>query len=455
MIKPYFETENGILYQGNALDILKDMDPESIDCVMTSPPYWALRDYGIEPIIWDGDGGCLHIWENDNYVRNTDKTAGIKQKTNKGSVGRDEPVKSAFCGKCGAWKGSLGLEPTFQLYIQHLIQIFDEIKRILKKTGTCWVNIGDTYGGSAGGYHSHKSELGASKQQIKRKNSGFEKSLLQIPERFSIAMTDRGWIKRNSIIWFKSNCMPSSANDRFTVDFEYLYFFTKSPQYWFEQQFKSYTAPLNRWGGPVLKKETEKHNKYLETQNIGASSALRTDRPMRPNEQGRNKRCVWKISTQSFPEAHFAVYPEQLCYTPIKAGCPEYICKKCRKPREKVYDRETTFHSGSGKSGNIPEGKWKGGEQEISGDYDIRMGPHVKMIEKGYTDCGCGQGFKPGIVLDPFAGAGTTLLIAEKLRRKYIGIEISKEYCDIAVERIKKETAQYKMDLTYEGGGEQ
>ncbi|GAI24609.1 unnamed protein product, partial [marine sediment metagenome] len=140
------------------------------------------------------------------------------------------------CIKCNAWRGSLGLEPTFELYIKHLCDIFDEVKRVLRKDGTCWVNLGDSYGGSGNrsGHTLETSNLnrltigyGATEGNQKA-TKGYEKSLLDIPYRFSIEMINRGWAKRNTIIWWKPNCMPSSANDRFTVDFEYLFFFTKN-----------------------------------------------------------------------------------------------------------------------------------------------------------------------------------------------------------------------------------
>jgi len=226
-VKPYFETEGGILYRGNALEVLKDMESESIDCVICSPPYWALRDYGIEPVIWDGDEDCEHEWgtkikqKGHQHFRDfTWETGG--QPKEKESVEVQEIDKGNFCTKCGAWQGSLGLESTFQLYIQHLIQIFDEIKRVLKKTGTCWVNIGDSYSGT----HVEYSEIHPRWQhgEVLTKEMGRLckelplKCLCQIPERFSIAMTDRGWIKRNTIIWFKSYLISRKYSNLFVIN---------------------------------------------------------------------------------------------------------------------------------------------------------------------------------------------------------------------------------------------
>lgn len=532
-MKPYFETERGILYQGNALDILKDMESESVDCIMCSPPYWSLRDYGIEPVIWDEDGNCEHEWGiSDNVIElERKKNYGdwdrpsrkeyskvgakfkcivcgkeFKGKLNQkfcstkclNTLSNDERTNSIsnhqYCLKCGAWKGSLGLEPTFQLYIQHLIQIFDEIKRVLKKTGTCWVNIGDTYASSPAGNKEIKyngdgvygrlmkrhTQGGVAEVTSKPKDYGDlqNKSLVGIPERFSIAMTDRGWIKRNTVIWHKPNCMPSSADDRFTVDHEYLYFFVKNNQtiYWTNNKTGKIvgTQPLGTKGKEhsdwdwFIDSEGEKkkksnwtgHDYWFEQQfdrHIWASRDKRSQEPTEPKsgkimtgqyainkvrygQQGRNKRCVWKIPTQPFPEAHFAVYPEKLCVTPIKAGCPEYICKKCGKAREKIYEEDKQYQSQ-----NVG-GKSQYGDLRTGKRYKDRYNVRRNMID--YTDCGCNASFEPGVVLDPFAGAGNTLLVAEKFKRKWIGCEISKDYCTMIAERMIRQTAQYELELT-------
>ena len=249
----------------------------------------------------------------------------------------------------------LGLESTFQEYITKLCDIFDEVKRVLKKKGTCWVNIGDTYGNSNqagtktfGNPEFNKNRPSREATKTPKKNiKGYDKCLLQIPSRFAIEMTNRDWILRNELIWHKPNCMPSSAKDRFTVDFEKIFFFVKNRKYWFETQYENLGSICSRKRKSAFRQQDE-NNEDLITTN------------------GRNKRCVWKITTKPFKEAHFATYPEDLIETPIKAGCPE-----------------------------------------------------------------------KGIVLDPFMGAGTTGLVAKKLGRNYMGIELNSEYIKIAEERIK------------------
>lgn len=236
--------ETNKIIQGNTLDVLKTMPSESINCVMTSPPYWALRDYGIDvEAIWDGDVNCQHDFE--SYKQRQHAGRGDNQGFMDYIKKQDVPDKiieiSGFCSKCGAWKGQLGLEPTFDLYIKHLCDIFDEIKRVLRKDGTCWVNIGDTYSatrwtGEGKGQPMNNFKDGHRDINPKKDSRLEDKNLCLVPFRFAIEMQNRGWILRNTIIWYKRNCMPSSVDDRFTVDFEYVFFFVKNKKYFFEQQ---------------------------------------------------------------------------------------------------------------------------------------------------------------------------------------------------------------------------
>jgi DNA modification methylase len=270
---------HGMMLQGDALTILRTLPAESVHMVITSPPYWNLRDYHVA--------------------------------------------------------GQLGLEQSYDEYIAKLCNVFDEVKRVLRSDGTCWVNLADSYSGSNGRYPSPL--------QTKARRFGYiipptprsdipRKSLCLIPFRFALEMVRRGWILRNTIIWHKPNVVPESVKDRFTVDFEYLFFFAKSPHYYFQQQFEPSTQPLTRRDRPAV----------------------------------RNKRCVWVIPTKGFPGNHFAAYPETLLETPIEAGCPA-----------------------------------------------------------------------GGIVLDPFLGSGTTALAAQRLGRRWCGIELNPEYVQMAAGRLR------------------
>ncbi len=207
-----------------------------MDLVVTSPPYWNLRDYGVD--------------------------------------------------------GQIGLEKDSTEYIEKLCMVFDEVWKVLKDTGCIFVNLGDSYLPN--------------------------KSLAQIPSLFSIEMCKRGWILRNEIIWHKPNAMPSSAKDRFTVDYEKIFFFTKKPKdYFFKQYLDPYTTPLERWGGGTLEP-----NEGASTWEEGTGQKSYRKRNFRPNPEGRNKRTVWSINTKSTMNKHYATYPEQLVEFPIEVGCP-------------------------------------------------------------------------------------------------------------------------------------
>lgn len=177
-------------------------------------------------------------------------------------------------------------------YINHLCDVFDEVKRVLKDDGTCWVNIGDSYN---------------------------NKSLTLIPFRFAIEMQNRGWTVRNVIIWQKPNATPQSVKDRFTADFEYLFFFSKNKKYYFEQQLepiKQSTYNRCKTGCGI--------NKGANYQGLNKENFERIQRRILDGTiSGRNKRTVWQIATHAYHGAHFAVFPSALIETPIKAGCPD------------------------------------------------------------------------------------------------------------------------------------
>ncbi|MGD1074236.1 MAG: site-specific DNA-methyltransferase [Bryobacteraceae bacterium] len=244
---------------GDAPNVLRQIPRQSIHTCVTSPPYWLVRDYEVD--------------------------------------------------------GQIGLEPTPQGYIDHLIQVFNEVRRTLRNDGTCWVVLGDTYFGSGKGAGSH----GPRKEtfQFFRKPTeigGTVKSLALIPERFAIAMTDRGWILRNVIIWHKPNAIPTSVKDRFTVDYEFLFFFVKERKYYFERQLEKSRYP----GGKHVHKRPGSKGELIN-RTVNPTYLARNV----VTGEFRNKRCVWKIPTGRCMDAHFAVYPEELIETPIRAGCPE------------------------------------------------------------------------------------------------------------------------------------
>lgn len=376
---------------GNALKVLKRFPAESINCCISSPPYWALRDYG-----WD----TCTLWGSlDDFCMPKSKKKRDRwwimirwRASLKGGI---------FSPNKKAWIGALGLEPTIELYLEHLLAVYDQVKRVLRKDGTCWVNLGDSYAGS-GGEHKpwHKSDSGFqhksgfSKYALENEFSKAKtdlptKSLCLIPYRFAIAMIKRGWILRNIINWVKPNPMPSSAKDRFTVDFEPVFFFVKNKSYFFEPQYE-----------PVLE-TTLQRDKYTRILAQDGPQAIRHNHETPSNPLGRNKRTTWTIPTQAEPAAHFATFPDKLVEPMIKAGCPRYVCSKCETPRKKMYELTEEYKKLLG------DGGWRKGAgadlvEGMSKTPNKKASCYIEQTFKGYSKCSCNADFEPGIVLDPF-----------------------------------------------------
>lgn len=305
---------------------LKEIPDESVDCVVTSPPYWGLRDYKTEPLIWDGIDGCEHEWGSEMFKISQprpDFSHNVRlmtRGTQKSSQATEMKASyGMFCQKCGAWRGQLGLEPDPNLYIKHLCDIFDEVKRVLKKSGTCWVVIGDTYSsGTKGSGGTGKQGINGCDCQhfdtLKVNQDCPDKCLVQIPSRFGLEMVNRGWILRNEIIWHKPNCMPSSVKDRFTIDFEKVFFFVKSKKYYFKQQLEPMKEESALRYKYAFGGEKNTHIKETDNPTYVVGDRIPTNL--------RNKRAIWTISTRPYSGSHFAVFPLDLIAPMIDSGCP-------------------------------------------------------------------------------------------------------------------------------------
>ena len=306
------------------------MPDESIDCVVTSPPYWGLRDYGTAE--WEGgDENCSH---------NPQKSDGGEREDRTLPLGRGGVYKSVC--KCGAIRkdSQLGLEETPEEFVANLVKVFSEVKRVLKKEGSVWLNLGDSYAMSSmrGKNSEFKGAINQSKQGIvgidKKIPIGLKpKDLVGIPWRVAFALQADGWYLRQDIIWHKPNPMPESVQDRCTKAHEYIFLLTKSPKYFYDAGAIKEKAVGGRWGG----NKPMNINNSKDKKNI--HNGLTRERDMK--FEMRNKRSVWKIATKPYKEAHFATYPIELPTYCIKAGCPEKVCKKCKKPVIKESYRET------------------------------------------------------------------------------------------------------------------
>lgn len=298
----------------------------SVQCCVTSPPYWSLRDYGLEPSIFGGDPECEHVWGDE--LPHNKGTGGHNPKQDSNNIGSwqgDETTQGSFCRLCNAWRGCLGLEPTPELYVEHMVEVVREVRRVLRDDGTCWLNLGDSYAGSGKGRMGDGTIVGGVKQQTNwgsvhgdmptyyAGNGLKPKDLVGIPWRVAFALQADGWWLRSDIIWHKPNPMPESVTDRPTKSHEYLFLLTKSKRYFYDAEA---IKEQNKWPD---------HNRF-GNKNAAArmvkelTGNMKSDAPEFTSRTGRNKRTVWTIPTRPYSGAHFATYPPALVEPCILAG---------------------------------------------------------------------------------------------------------------------------------------
>ena len=361
------------ILEGNVLETLKDLPACSVQCVVTSPPYYGLRDYGTAE--WKGgDPNCDHVDDDKVAERNRQKKSMIavgekidgstRTRVHDEAIGKDWQYRDA-CKKCGAIRidSQIGLEPTPEAYVEKLVQVFREVRRVLKDDGTLWLNLGDSYAGSGKGANPdgtpHPSTLlgkqgtnkgtvtGINKPQ-KAHDIGLKpKDLIGIPWMVAFALRADGWYLRSDIIWAKPNPMPESVRDRPTKSHEYIFLLTKSQDYFYD--YEAVLEPANYDGrkDTVMKGSKKyKDGSYLANGNANSLSVKGRERwrfknlqedGQQPNSiherraEGlkdevyavRNKRDVWTVNTKSYSGAHFATFPTELIEPCILAGTKE------------------------------------------------------------------------------------------------------------------------------------
>jgi DNA modification methylase len=399
-----FYQDNSIkVYNKSSLDMSETPD-DTIQCCVTSPPYWGLRKYaGEQDLIWDNHNGCEHDFTTTTTTISNNNGTGKSTLQGRGDKTQGVPdgkISTGQCSKCSAWRGSFGLEPTPELYIAHSMQFLKEIYRVLRKDGTVFWNLGDSYAGSCKGGNDYGGkgradssmygEVVKSKRNCSRFGGGNlpasgylkPKDLCLIPFRFALAAQEAGWWVRSVIIWSKNNPMPESVKDRPTESHEYIFLLTKSANYYWNQEAVRENFTDDRAGNPGAYKWSYANN--LETgEGVrgkgGPSTKLQTEGWNADGAiAGRNLRSVWEFSTQPYREAHFATFPEALPKKCIMAGTKE-------------------------------------------GDT----------------------------VLDPFGGSGTTAKVAKDLGRTAVIYEISTEYYDLILKRNRQ------LALTEQSNGQE
>jgi DNA modification methylase len=388
-MKPYYEHSDIQIFHGNALSVLRELPDESVNCCVTSPPYWGLRDYQTGE--WEGgDPECDHqpVFS-PRAERDENGYYG-----GRAIVDAQDRGTKAFkdkCGKCGAMRidDQIGLEETPEEYVKHIVGVFSEVKRVLRTDGTLWLNLGDSYSGSGKGRNpdgtAHHAGFETNRKQSTSKGTLIgnvqggivptgckPKDLVGIPWMAAFALRRDGWYLRQDIIWAKPNPMPESVTDRCTKSHEYVFLLTKSARYYYNAVAIAEKA-LN--AGKVVSLGEKSFSKGsanglgIEPSGNGAKDEYQV-------VETRNKRSVWNIATEPFPDAHFATYPTDLVRPCILAGCP-------------------------------------------SG----------------------------GTVLDPFGGAMTTMLVAEKVQCKGIAIELNAEYIEIGMRRLEQNVFNFEEGI--------
>lgn len=415
------------IHQGDAASTLAEMPASSVHCAVCSPPYYGLRDYSAE--------------------------------------------------------GQIGLEDSLDAYIDRLVNVGDELRRVLRPDGSWWLNLGDSFAGSWGAQSHDEGEnslAGTHPEKNPARNAALgRKNKMLVPHRVAIALQDAGWVVRADCVWAKPNPMPESAKDRLTETKEYVFHLTPGPDYWFDLD-----AVREPHADSSLRRVSQndgspRWNGDARRGHPGGEETLNPDQFTHPN--GKNPGDVFEVTVKSFPEAHFAVYPPELVETPIQATAPEHVCAACGTPYDRVteqvpmwerdpstIDRKQTTraleiaeeagltddHFEAARSVGL--GNLDGGEgnpydrvddetEALAREAANVLGSYYRealMSETAATDewqqqCNCEEDeTEPGVVLDPFAGSGTTCLVAKRLGRRFAGIDLNEEYVAMAQRRV-------------------
>ena len=373
---------------GDVIEQLRTLPDQSVQCVVTSPPYWGLRDYGVD--------------------------------------------------------GQIGLEPTIEEYVDKMVAVFREVRRVLRDDGTLWMNLGDAYANPSlpGNRQPSRPDSGRDQSRPMPKSgvpAGLKaKDLIGMPWRVAFALQVDGWYLRSDIIWSKPNPMPESCRDRPTKAHEYVFLLTKCPRYYYDAEaikVKMLQSSVDR-----IRQETFNSQKGgpKDPRNGGEGSRNRSARQGLENIHDKiindvskakaNRRTVWNIPTQPTKEAHFATFPEKLVQLCILAGSGRKgCCSECGAAWSRVI--LPTGHKNNREPAHVP------GNSKTKTDS---TGWKPAMIDSGgwVDNCECVAEVVPCVVLDPFLGSGTTGLVAQNEGRDWIGIELNKEYAAIAKKRV-------------------
>lgn len=367
LLSEHSVTSLDVVHHADALAWLRGAPSNWLNCVVTSPPYFQQRDYGVE--------------------------------------------------------GQIGLEDTPERYVERLVTVFRELRRVLRPDGVAWLNLGDSFLPG--------------------------KQLAGIPWRVALALQSDGWILRSDCIWHKPNPMPSSVTDRPTSAHEYLFLLARSERYFYDAD--AIAEPSIYAGKAVSLGEKSLSRGQATGAGVRASgNATAASVTVTPT---RNKRSVWTVATEQTPFAHFATFPQALIEPMVLAGCPAQVCAACGAPYERVVEREPADMTARYLRGEPVRHGHAGASQSGASNVGAYSGQRRTL---GFAPtCSCAAGTRPGIVYDPFMGSGTTGLVAQRLGRHYIGTDINREYVELARRRVQYRGDDRRMMQEQDAGVEQ
>lgn len=403
--------------------MLHILDEKSVHCVVTSPPYFNLRDYGTARYV----GGDPNHEHDKAPARGGRGGSGPGAKNTGGAF--PSLIPAPICS-CGAQRidGQVGREETPDAYVAKMVEVSRAIWRVLRDDGTFWLNIGDSYandgkwGGSTGGKHVDALHGGTSIGRSKISTGLKPKELMMIPARVALALQADGWYLRQDIIWSKSNTMPESVRDRFTKSHEHVFLFTKQPRYFFDQEAVKEPAIY----APGKTTEVERPKGYYKGKWSEPNGGGRNDSSFKAIRTLRNRRDVWVIPTKAFGGAHFAAFPPALAEPCILAGSPPSCCAACGAPRVPKIERKAMVIDRSARTHEL-------GRSPASGHM---ISPAESRVVGYFPSCECDAPDAPATVLDPFGGTGTTAMVALKHGRRAVLCEINPDYIEVAHKRI-------------------